>query len=136
MRNYTLRMDEFGLSQNAYKELRSFCLQYGEKKQKIADYMSLKSPNLSGMPHGFGVSNPTGKAAELAEKYQNDVELIESTVKEVAAENAEYLLKNVTTDKFSITALKTKHGMKMGENQFRQMRKKFYFVLAKKKQMI
>ena len=111
-------------------------MQYGEKKAKIRDYYSLKSPSLSGMPGGSGISNPTAKAAELAEKYSEDVELIEKTAEEVGKENALFLLKNVTTKECSVIYLKNRCGMTIGENQFRQMRTQFFYLLAIKKKIV
>lgn len=136
MREYTLNLDKYGISSEAYKELRSFCLQYNEKKTKLNNAYSLRSPNLSGMPHGSGTSDPTARAAEVAEKYRKDIELIEKTAKEVDPDLADFLIKNVTTTKYSITVLKTTCGMSIGESQFKNKRRLFFYLLAQKKQMI
>lgn len=53
-----VNLSEFNISKYAYRELRYFCLQYHEKKEKAAMARSL--PGLGdGMPHGSGVSDPT-----------------------------------------------------------------------------
>lgn len=136
MREYILNLEKYGISNEAYKELRSFCLQYNEKKLKLNNAYSLKSPNFSGMPHGSEISDPTAKAAEIAEKYRKDIDLIENTAKEVDSKLAPFIIKNVTTKEYSITVLKTKYGMKVGENQFKAKRRLFYYLLAQKKQII
>lgn len=136
MRKYTLKLDKYGISKAAYGELHNFCLQYDEKLARLNDAYSLKSPSLSGMPHGGGVSNPTERAAELCEKYRADIDLIEKTAKEVDAELAPFIIRNVTSEKYPVWVLKTTYGMTIGENQFRTKRRHFFYLLAVKKQII
>ena len=136
MNTYKIKLDKFGISDAAYKELRAFCLQYDEKLARLNDAYSLKSPNLSGMPHGSGLSDPTERAAELAIKYKEDIELIEKTAKEVDPNLAPFIIKNVTSDKCPPWVLKTRYGMEAGEKQFNKKRRQFYYLLALKKQII
>ena len=136
MRNCRIKLDRYGISKAAYDELHGFCLQYDEKLARINDAYSLKSPNLSGMPHGSGISNPTERAAELCEKYKRDIELIEETAKEVDPKLAPFIIRNVTSDKCPPWVLKTRYGMETGERQFNKKRRQFYYLLALKKQII
>ena len=136
MNTYKIKLDKFGISKAAYDELHSFCLQYDEKLARLNDSYSLKSPNLSGIPHGSGVSDPTEHAAELAEKYHRDIELIEKTAKEVDSELAPFLIKNVTSDKCPPWVLKSRYGMEISEKAFNKKRRQFYYLLAIKKQII
>lgn len=131
-----IKLDQYGISRAAYEELHSFCLQYDEKLARLNDAYSLKSPNLSGMPHGSGTSDPTARAAELCEKYRKDIELIEKTAKEVDEALAPFLIKNVTSDKCPPWVLKTRYGMEAGEKKFNLKRRQFYYLLAVKKQII
>lgn len=131
-----IKLDMYGISRAAYNELHSFCLQYDEKLARLNDAYSLKSPNLSGMPHGSGISDPTARAAELCEKYRNDIDLIEKTAKEVDPELAPFIIKNVTSEKCPPWVLKTRYGMETGERQFNLKRRQFYYLLALKKQII
>ena len=136
MNTYKIKLDKFGISDAAYKELRAFCLQYDEKLARLNDAYSLKSPNLSGMPHGSGISDPTARAAELCEKYKEDIDLIEKTAREVDPKLAPFIIKNVTSDKCPPWVLKTRYGMEAGEKQFNKKRRQFYYLLALKKQII
>lgn len=136
MNKRAIKLDQYGISKAAYDELHSFCLQYDEKLARLNDAYSLKSPNLSGMPHGSGVSDPTARAAELCEKYRADIDLIESTAKEVDPTLAPFIIKNVTTENCPVWVLKSRYEMKTGENQFRLKRRQFYYLLALKKQII
>lgn len=136
MNTRKIKLDQYGISKAAYDELHSFCLQYDEKLARLNDAYSLKSPNLSGMPHGSGISDPTARAAELCEKYRNDIDLIERTAKEVDEVLAPFLIKNVTSDKCPPWVLKTRYGMEAGEKKFNLKRRQFYYLLAVKKQII
>ncbi len=136
MRERDINLEDFEISRAGYRELRNFCLQYDEKLARLNDAYSLKSPNLSGMPHGSGISDPTARAAELCEKYKEDIDLIEKTAKEVDLELAPFILKNVTSEKCPPWVLKTRYGMEAGERQFNQKRRQFYYLLALKKHII
>ena len=136
MNTRKIKLDQYGISKAAYDELHSFCLQYDEKLARLNDVYSLKSPNLSGMPHGSGISDPTARAAELCEKYRGDIELIQQTAKEIDEELAPFLIKNVTSDKCPPWVLKTRYGMEAGEKRFNLKRRQFYYLLAVKKQII
>lgn len=131
-----ISMDKYGISENAYNELRAFCLQYSEKKEKLKDALCLKSPSFSGMPHGSGVSDPTAKAAAIYDKYKSDIDLIENTAKEVAPEIAKYIILNVTSENCPPWMLKTQYGMEAGEKYFCKKRRLFYYNLAVKKQIV
>ncbi len=135
MRTYKITLEKYGISRAAYEELRGFCLQYKEKKAKIEDAISLKSPSFSGMPHGSGISDPTAKAGEAIAKWQEDIDLIESTAKEVDEFFAPWIIKSVTED-VPIWCLITKYGLPSAEKVFAKKRRQFYYLLAVKKQII
>ena len=136
MNTYKIKLDKYGISDAAYKELRAFCLQYDEKLARLNDSYSLKSPNLSGMPHSSGISDPTERAAELAIKYKEDIDLIEKIAKKVDPELAPFIIKNVTSEKCPPWVLKTRYGMEIGEKTFNKKRREFYYRLALEKQII
>ncbi len=127
-----LKLDEYGISKFAYRELSNFCLQYEDKKNKINDlHNSYKSPQVTGMPHGTTVGNPTEQAAIKAEQLSRDIDLINETVREAGNGVSESLLKNVTQgiqyDYMDVPC---------GRYQFYKKRRKFFYLLAVKKGMI
>lgn len=136
MRTYKLKLEKYGISKAAYEELRAFCLQYDEKLARLNDAYSLKSPNLSGMPHGGNISDPTARAGEIAIKYREDIELIESTAKEIDDFLAPFLLLNVTKEYMPPWLLISKYNMPATEQTFNLKRRKFYYLLALKKNII
>lgn len=127
-----IKLNEYGISKFAYRELSNFCLQYEDKKSKIKDlHNPYSSPQITGMPHGSGVGNPTERAALKAELLSRDIELINRTAEETDSGIAEAILKNVTQgiqyDYMDIPC---------GRRQFYMKRRKFFYLLAIKKGMI
>lgn len=135
MRRYKISLEKYGISKAAYEELRGFCLQYPEKKEKIKDALSIKSQKFSGMPHSGKVLDPTEKAGEVARKASADIELIEKTAKEVDEFLAPWIIKSVTQD-IPAWMLITNDHMPATEKVFNAKRRQFYCLLALKKQII
>ena len=125
-----LILDDFGITQNTYRELYYFCRQYQEKKQKLNSMIGLSAVSYGGMPHGSDISDPTVRQAIIRESCLCDVEQIESALLEATDCRAHYtaLLKNVTQgirfDNLTVFC---------GRNQFFRMRRKFFFILARKR---
>ena len=132
VRNKRISLDAFGISKNAYDELKAFCLQYEEKKEKLQDAFSVRGINLSGMPHGTGAGNPTERAAEIALKYQADIDLIDSTARRADPEIKKYILLNATTKDNPFSELQKK-GLSVPEKRFNEARRKFFYLLAVEK---
>lgn len=103
-----IKLDEYNISAYAYRELKYFCYQYGEKKKK--------------MQGGY-------------EKVSADVCLIEQAAAEAGAEIYPFLLEAVTTDR-SYVNLKMMFDIPCGEKYFNKRRRKFFYLLAKKRGMV
>ena len=134
-RKQGLRLKDQEISFAAYSELKAFCLQYEEKKRRLADVYGGGWGHRTEMPRGNTCADPTAHRAEIAAKLSNDVELIEKTAKEVDDSIATYLLKNVTQE-WTWDAMKLHDNIPIGRRQFYAARKRFVFLLALKKDMI
>ena len=126
-----LKMDPYGISGAAYRELKYFCLQYEEKKSKLADCYSVGTPILSDTPRGGCTSDPTSRRAGRAMKYSEDCELIEQTAIATSAEFYQYIIKNVGKG-YAYDYL----GIPLSRTAFYRLRRKFFYMLAIKKNMI
>ena len=135
MRIYNLRLEKYGISKEASNELRAFCLQYPEKKAKVQDVLSIKSNLFSEKFKKSGVSDPTAKAEEIAEKYTEDIELIEKTAHEIDEFLAPWIIRSVTQD-IPAWKLVQLENMPANINDFNFKRRQFYCLLAIKKRMI
>lgn len=135
MRIYNLRLEKYGISKEAANELRSFCLQYPEKKAKVRDVFSIKSTVFTERIKKSGISDPTAKAEELAEKYQADIELIEKTAQEIDEFLAPWIVRSVTQD-IPAWKLVQLENMPATVNEFNAKRRRFYCLLAIRRKMI
>lgn len=131
MRTYNLKLDKYNISNAMYRELLYFCRQYDDKKQRAAHARRVCAVSIDGLPHGTGVGDPTASRAAHAERLQRDVDLIDRTAQEAAGTLAPYLLRNVTRG-IPYNCL----GAPCGKNMFWNMRKRFFYLLAEKKDMI
>ncbi|MGE4213788.1 MAG: hypothetical protein AB7E42_03300 [Anaerotignaceae bacterium] len=84
------------ISKNKYKELQYFCLQYKEKKDRINSMCYISAVQVTGMPHGSGISNPTAQQGEEIAELKRDIELIEQTAIAVSSEFYQQLIENAT----------------------------------------
>jgi hypothetical protein len=131
-----LKLDEYNISKYAYRELANFCLQYPEKKRRIADlHNPLKCQRYSDMPHGTDVGEPTAYAAERAAQLSYDCELIEQAAIEADAGIYQYILLAVTED-VPYYCLKSLKDIPCGKRYFDKCRQLFFYILAKKKQIV
>lgn len=123
-----LNLEKYKISKYRYRELKYFCLQYDEKKQRLAALRGLGAVTYSSEPHGSEISDPTAAKAERVQQLARDVELIEQTVMEVDCVNYDSLLANVTAMNLPYEYL----SPACGRRQFYEDRRKFFYLLDKK----
>lgn len=123
-----LHLEKYEISKYRYRELKNFCLQYDEKKQRLAALRGLGAVTYSNEPHGSGISNPTASKAERAQQLARDVELIEQTAMAVDSVNYYSLLANVTATNLPYEYLSPTYGRR----QFYENRRKFFHLLDQK----
>ena len=141
-----IKMDDWGISWEEYKELTYFCLQYDATKRDAAALLTLKTstppPAMyhkggkeygTFLPHGSGhVSDPVAATAEKRDRLLRDVRMIEAAASLAAGDLAPYILRAVTTRDGT---RKTRAAMQtpIGERQFYALRRKFDWVLREMK---
>lgn len=127
-----INLTNYDISPKRYRELYYFCLQYEEMKEKLKSIYSLQSSKLDNNIQSNSTSDATQKKALAAEKLSREVELIEQTA--IAADNElyQYLLMNVT-NQVPYTYLRYDLGMPCGHDKFYKARRRFYYLLDKKK---
>jgi hypothetical protein len=125
--------DKYNISTKRYRELFYFCLQYPEWQNELY-YLTdfLKSPELSGMPHGTGKSDLTAKFAIRRAELSKKCELIKQTALEADSEIYQYIVKNVTTDYAGYDYLCMVMNMPCGREKFYKSRRRFFYLLDKK----
>lgn len=145
-----IKLDDWGISWEEYKELTYFCLQYDQKKRDAAALLTMristpipvtyhkmigdKSVEFGEfLPHGGNrTSDPTAATAEKRDRLMRDVQMIEAAARIAAGDLAPYILRAVTTRDGT---RKTRAAMQtpIGERQFYALRRKFYWVLRELK---
>ena len=91
-----LKLDKYQISKFRFRELKNFCLQYREMKDKISEFTALGAISYSGTPGGGGISDPTFQKAAKFQQLKHDVEIIEQTAIAAGKEDYQSLLTNVT----------------------------------------
>ncbi len=128
MRQWALKLDEYGISKSEYEELKAFCRRYDEKRAEAADMLYRTTGKLTGMPRGSNTSDPVCAAAVQRDRLLRDCEMIEQAAIAASGDLYAYILRNVTRDE-GITALKPP----CGRRQFYEARRKFFFLLRNAK---
>ena len=132
-RNYDLSLSkEFNISRHRYRELKEFCLQYGEKKEELRQLYSLSSipPDVAVM--GGEPGKPTERKAMRAVQLKKDVELIDKALTDVCGKDIGLipLLKRNVTEGVGFDSLGC---VPCGSRSFYRLRRKFFFLLDKEK---
>lgn len=124
---------KYNISKHRFWELYHHCLQYNEWKKELAfSTDTLQSPQLTGMPHGTGISDATGRLALRRVKLTEQCELLENTAKEAAPDIWEYILKGATNEVATYQYLRQRMNIPCGKNYYYERRRKFYFLLSER----
>lgn len=133
-----VKLDEWNITWDEYKELDYFCRQYDRKRTEAAAMLTLRisTPEPvrlkdgSGvfLPHGSGgISDPVSAAAEKRDRLLRDVRLIEEAARLSAGEYAPYILKAVTK-RCGVQRI-ISEGCPCSEREFYRLRRKFFYTL-------
>ena len=123
-----IKLSDHNISRAKYNELKYFCIQYAEKKQKLESAYGLRATVNDGMPKGNLSGDTTAQEAIRNVMLQEDLRLIEETAKKAAPEIYKWILKNVTegTPYEWMT-------VPVGRRQFYEYRRYFFYLLAQKR---
>ena len=128
--------DSYGISKYRYKELKSFCLQYDEKKSKIRYGISAVASD--GMPHARTVGSPTERRGMENAQLMLDISTIEAAARMVdnitGVKLSPFLLRSVTQDAaYENIEYDPEHGrIPIGKTDFYACRRLFYGCLDRK----
>lgn len=121
--------DDYGISKYRYQELKAFCLQYDEKKNKIK--YGLSSMNHDGTTVSGGIGRPTEQQAINNEKYLKDIRMIEEAAVRANPGIWKYILKSVTQGlPYEFIEYDDHYGkIPMCRSDFYGTRRKFFAIL-------
>lgn len=135
MNRRTVTYEELGITPARLRELRYFCNQYQEWKDKLdIIYPSAKGQQLDGMPYSKtnNVSDETSDMAIKRTMLMEKIKMIEDSAKEASPDSWQYIIKSVCyREKYRY--LKSILGMPLSEASFRDRVKIFFGILHKKR---
>lgn len=143
-----IKLDDWGISWEEYKELCYFCLQYERKKREAAALLTIPSTTATPvtyrvggkeygtfLPHGNKTGDPVAVTAERRERLLNDVRMIEKAALIAGQISEEYniytaLLRSVTT-RGGVQSVMANPDYKppCGKNELYAARRRFFWVL-------
>lgn len=146
-RDWSLKLDEYGIGEKRYKELKWYCLQYPEYKAQAASLLGIQGHDhiaeyhnrrgkMEGtvLPTGKGsTGDPVARAAEKRERLMRDVELIDGCAEAVRGGVYRYaLILNVC---YGISFEKIDPSLQGSSNResFFRARREFFFLLDQRK---
>lgn len=155
-----LRLDDWGISWEEYKELTYFCLQYEQKKRDAAALLTLRLSTPAPvtyhkmignrsvefgefLPRGNRTGDPTAATAAKRDRLMTDIRMIEQAASG-AAEAAKSAYDWAIDPRYIIMAVTTRSGVQalyanpktrppLGERQFYLVRRIFYWILHEMK---
>ena len=122
---------EYYLPPSEFRLVAAFCMNYGEFKKKLAWLDGQRAMTYDGMPHGTDVTDPTFKVAEKRVRIQEKIDLIESTVREVAPEIYEWVLIGITTTA-SYDYLRSRLNIPCSKQYYGKRVHRIYYEIAQK----
>lgn len=146
-----LKLDEYGISKHRYRELKSFCLQYNEWRDKLKYQTdALKSQQLTGMPFVGGISDSTQCLATLRAELSKNCELVEQSMIQAITtlkkgntnqylyngdfqDIYDHLMKAVTNEDVTYTYLDQVMNIPIGRDAYYKFRRYFYYLLDNNK---
>ena len=135
MKRRDLNLEKYNISKDRFRELYYFCLQYDDRKTQLNSLYGLHATAQDGQPHGSGISDPTARDGAIAAVLSRDNEIMEQSALEASGDLYQWILEAVKYD-LKFEYLRMSRGMPCSYNEFKQARRKFYYVLDKKKSQI
>lgn len=129
--NRRSQQQDYGISGNRYRELKYFCRQHEEKKQRLQELTEISSPGFSHTGSGGKIADKTGDTAVRRMHLQRDIETVEQAAMEADGGIYTYLLRNVT-EGVPYEYLDVSYS----RASFFRIRKNFFKILDKKLRLI
>lgn len=123
--------DDYGISKHRYQELKAFCLQYEEKKNKIR--YGLSAVQSDGQPRAHNTGSQVENQAIENVNYQKDCAMIEEAAVRANPEIYRFIIKSVTLGlAYEYIEYDQIDGrIPVGKTDFYAYRKLFYYYLHK-----
>lgn len=130
MRDYRLRLDEYGISGDRYRELLYLCRQYDEMRCRLDLIRTGADGSRLSAGASHGVKDPTGVRAVRAADSRDAARVHAIEQAAIAADPAlcKYILRNVTRG-VSYDIMRARERIPCGRAQFYELRRRFFWLL-------
>lgn len=91
-----LNLLDYDISENKYKELKYFCLQYQEKKEKLEELCEISSIKYDNIAKTKNCTSIVENISNKKLSLENDISIIEKAAFMADEDLYEYLIKNIT----------------------------------------
>lgn len=122
-----LKLLDYDISDNRYRELKYFCRQYKEKQKKLRSITEISSPKF-GIHTKGGISDRTGNIAIKKVRLADEIKTIEQAALEADASLYGFILENVT-DGVPYEYL----DIPISRSGFYALRRKFFCILDQRR---
>lgn len=129
-----LNYNKYGISKNRFWELYYWCLQYTEWKEELKyNSDTIGAMEITDIRSSRNIGDATQQLAMRRVKLEQNCRLIEQTAIEADPDIYQYLLKAVTREDVTYRYLKMIMGIPCSHNTYYDRRRKFYWLLNKRK---
>lgn len=127
LKNEPSEKSKYHLSKHRCLELKHFCLQYPEWKQRLKAITDIRSSDTV-MPGSDQISNETERIAIERTMLKNKIELVEKTCMETDQVLWFYILQGVT-EETTYTYLRNAMNIPCGKNMYYDRYRRFFWLL-------
>jgi hypothetical protein len=130
MNKRDLKLDNYGINNKRYRELKAFCEQYPIWKNELKDHAYIQGLDYDKEPTSKtnDISDRTGKDAIRLVRYQKNCALVEKVAREADSEFWQYLIKAICYE-VPLTYLISVDYMPLEKSAFYERRRYFFYLL-------
>ena len=122
--------NKYWISKYRYLELKNFCLQYPDWKLALKE-ISLLQSRVVVTPSSV-LSDPTDKLAVCRLRYEENIQLVDSSAAESDPDLTRWIIKGVT-ENLSYEYLKYQLGIPAGRDMYYDRYRRFFWILSQRK---
>ena len=121
------KKNKWYIPKHRYYELKHFCLQYPEWKEKYESAIRYSKSNH--ITNNVEWSDPVGNSVSSMDIWKRKIDLVENAAVLADESIGSYILRAVTED-LSFTALKMLYDIPCGKDMYYDRYRKFFYILS------
>ena len=122
------KKNKYWIPKHRYYELKHFVMQYYDWEEKIREIDSLVSATQNGGVQVFDISNPVAKAAELRNRYIDNMKLCRDIVNKTDNVIGRYVFYGILNES-SYDEINATFSIPCGKDMYYELYHKFFYLL-------